>query len=548
MGEAERCIRCGKRLRECYTYRRILRTMSGDVNLNVHVRKCPDHKETNRKAIDALINGSEFDPGVVMAVGLLRWIMDYQRSEIHILMESRGIEISAGEISNMSREFLLRFYCIHRRHMKDLDLGEYILHLDGTGESGDEIVFMAKDGITGITMDARIMPSESGEYITPFLEGIKDLFGDPVSVLRDMGSAIKESASAVFPGILELICHYHFAKDLGKDVFSSYPELRASMVSTKALAQISALRVPETGDGIVYAEKLWTAIASEYALYPRNIPSKFPFVLPYFQVLERCMEIEDMLKSIIRWNASHMKLVKPVVDLYGAVREITRDPAVLEKYRITVRTWSWFENIRKALRVSREMSTGESGKEPVNIEAMGKELDRELSAIRKEAEFTGGELERVYGIFSNRIENHRKELLSPVTGRDGRIIDVVRHNGIEEIGHRWSRMHIRRRTGRSQTAKEMGMFGALTAVLSNIENNYYNERVLSGIDFMKEFPSITKEEMDQARKLIRPNPREPIIRKDKERKPVLDALVKIFETHEELPAEELKAWVESIKI
>lgn len=92
------------------------------------------------------------------------------------------------------------------------------------------------------------------------------------------------------------------------------------------------------------------------------------------------------------------------------------------------------------------------------------------------------------------------------------------------------------------------MFGALTAVLSNIENNYYNERVLSGIDFMKEFPSITKEEMDQARKLIRPNPREPIIRKDKERKPVLDALVKIFETHEELPAEELKAWVESIKI
>ena len=198
--------------------------MSGDVNLNVHVRKCPDHKETNRKAIDALINGSEFDPGVVMAVGLLRWIMDYQRSEIHILMESRGIEISSGEISNLSKEFLLRFYCIHRRHMKDLDLGEYILHLDGTGESGDEIVFMAKDGMTEITMDACIMPSESMEYIIPFLHGIKDLFGDPVSVLRDMSPAIKESISMVFPGILQLICHYHFVKDLGKDIFSSYIE------------------------------------------------------------------------------------------------------------------------------------------------------------------------------------------------------------------------------------------------------------------------------------------------------------------------------------
>ena len=47
----------------------------------------------------------------------------------------------------------------------------------------------------------------------------KNLFGDPVAVLRDMSPAIKESVSDVFPGILQLICHYHFVKDLGKDVF-----------------------------------------------------------------------------------------------------------------------------------------------------------------------------------------------------------------------------------------------------------------------------------------------------------------------------------------
>ena len=70
---------------ECYAYQRILRTLSGDVNLDVHARKCPDHKKTNRKAIDALVNSSEFDPRIVIAVGLLRWIMDYQRSEIQIL-------------------------------------------------------------------------------------------------------------------------------------------------------------------------------------------------------------------------------------------------------------------------------------------------------------------------------------------------------------------------------------------------------------------------------------------------------------------------------
>jgi len=493
------------------------------------------------------VGSSDFDPGVTIAVGIMRWIMDYQREEIQILMESRGIGISTGEISNLSTEFLLRFYCMHRKHMEDLKLKEYVLHLDGTGESGDEIVFMAKDGVTGITMDARIMPSESSEYIIPFLKRIRKTFGNPISVLRDMGNAIRESVTAVFPKALQLICHYHFVKALGKDVFSSYGDLRESMVSTKKLASVSNITKPEKGKGIVYAEKLWAAIAAEYILYPRNIPSKFPFVLPYFEVMKRCMEIEDMLESIIRWNASHMMIVKPVMDLYSAVRGITHEPDVLEKYRIIVRVWEWFENVRKALGVSREMNSKEM-KEIPDIETIGIELNRALSAIMEEGESTGGELMRISKIFNRRIEDHRKELLSPVTGKKGNKINVVRHNGIEEIGHRWSRMHIRRRTGRSQTAREMARFGALTAVLSNMENKHYTENILSKIDFLKEFTSVTKKEMNEARKLIRPNPCEPIIGKDRERKPVLEALVKLMEVNVEVPAKELKVWVASIKI
>ena len=183
-----------------------------------------------------------------------------------------------------------------------------------------------------------------------------------------------------------------------------------------------------------------------------------------------------------------------------------------------------------------------------DYKAMEKELNMVLSGMRKEAEFTGGELGRIYPIYRNRIEKHRAELLSAVIGRNGNIINVVRHNGIEEIGHKWSSMHIRRRTGRSQTSKEMGMFGALISILSNMENKYYTDEVLSRIDFMKEFSSITKEEMDQALKLIIPNPLDPIIRNDRRRMPVLYDLLKILEAHEKLPADGLKAWVESINI
>jgi len=38
-----------------------------------------------------------------------------QREEIKLLFYGRGIEISTGEISNLSEEFLLRFYALHKR-------------------------------------------------------------------------------------------------------------------------------------------------------------------------------------------------------------------------------------------------------------------------------------------------------------------------------------------------------------------------------------------------------------------------------------------------
>jgi len=80
----------------------VIRTLSGEVNLNIHVRKCPDHKETNRNTIDAFINSSGFDPRVTIAIGILRWLMDYQVSEIRIIMESSGISISTGEMVSTS--------------------------------------------------------------------------------------------------------------------------------------------------------------------------------------------------------------------------------------------------------------------------------------------------------------------------------------------------------------------------------------------------------------------------------------------------------------
>ncbi len=131
---------------------------------------------SNAYLLNAIVpERGDFDIKIMIAIGLLRWIADYQREEIQLLLQARGVDISTGEISVLSEQFLLSFYCIQKRHREDLRkaITPYILHLDGTGESGREIVFMAKDGKSGITIDARTMPSESVEYIVPFLKAVK---------------------------------------------------------------------------------------------------------------------------------------------------------------------------------------------------------------------------------------------------------------------------------------------------------------------------------------------------------------------------------------
>jgi hypothetical protein len=75
--------------------------------------------------------------------------------------------------------------------------------------------------------------------------------------------------------------------------------------------------------------------------------------------------------------------------------------------------------------------------------------------------------------------------------------------------------------------------GSLFSVLFNIENKHYTKEVLVGIDFMNEFSSITKDELNKTKKLIRPVSRESIIHGDENRKPILTAFVEILETNED---------------
>ena len=71
-------------------------------------------------------------------------------------------------------------------------------HVDGTCGADGEIVFTAKEGRTGMTINAGSVPTGKEDYIRPLLEWLRDTAGLPAAITRDMGEAIKKDATAVF--------------------------------------------------------------------------------------------------------------------------------------------------------------------------------------------------------------------------------------------------------------------------------------------------------------------------------------------------------------
>jgi hypothetical protein len=97
--------------------------------------------------------------------------------------------------------------------------GGYILHLDGTCEADSPLLFTGMDGIAKIVLDNIKLPSEKAESIIPFLQKIKREYGDPIALVHDMGKGILAAVATVFKRVPDFICHFHFLRDIGKDLF-----------------------------------------------------------------------------------------------------------------------------------------------------------------------------------------------------------------------------------------------------------------------------------------------------------------------------------------
>jgi len=257
--------------------------------------------------------------------------------------------------------------------------GGYILHLDATCEGDSPHLLSGVDGITEIVLENLKLASEKAEKIISFLQNIKQLYGNPLALVHDMGKGISNAVKTVFPDSADFICHYHFLASLGKNLFGKENDrIRArlrkhgiqgklrkrvreykSMIDRDPAVVQSLTSTLEANSAQIGSSFTDIPLVAAYAFVLWALEGKkqaqgygFPFdrvYLSFYQRLKILHSALTQLKALHRGNRKDTKLyVKVLRDLID-----TMEDSVLRKAAKSMQDkTAVFDKLREAMRIA----------------------------------------------------------------------------------------------------------------------------------------------------------------------------------------------------
>jgi len=479
---------------------------------------------------------------VMVHVGKALFLRHMDTQEVLRDLAGRNIRISASEVAFLGKRFILYLALAHRQSARRLKSamkarGGYILHIDSTTDNGSPCLMTGMDAVMDIVLGNVKIPSENAKAITPFLRKIKKAFGNPLCTVSDMGKGILHSLKTVFKDILNLICHFHFLRDLGKDLIGSEYDiirkrLRRLKITSKLRSRAAKLKKIIDADpvllesfqkgaecgcfpntGIEYEPAMAAYAIIQWALNGKYLGRGygFPFDRPHVDFAERLFAIHQNLGSIQnKYLRGNRKDNIPLKHLYREVLDVVRD-AELKRSMKTIRTQiATFEKLRDAMRIAPldgKLGLNENGmdedirtiEEKVNAFCDEIRSDPILSKNKKHTDMLK-QIDKYWdGLFADPIVVK--------TSRGDITIQPQRTNNIMEHFFRDLRKGYRKKTGNNSLSRPLQAMLADTPLIKNLENENYMTILLRGKECLEHvFADIDIETVRKEWELAHRNP------------------------------------------
>jgi hypothetical protein len=520
--ETDMCPACSSMLHVQKTIIKTVITMDiGAFNARETVLFCPYDQQVffSDKLHSLVPRGGTFGFDIIVEIGIALFVQCRNNQEIMIALAAKNVFISEREVSYLGRKFIIYLAIAHRESQPGLqDLmtrrGGYILHVDGTCEGDSPNLFCGLDEISELVLDTIKIPSEKKEQLIPFFQRIKEQYGEPEALVHDMGRGIITAVEEVFPGVADFICHFHFLRDIGKDLlldeyttlqkrlrkFNVRPLLRQKAKYLEQKINPTCQSIHEIMVSLESGE--WQATSFEhiplittYALiqwvfeYPRQSSGYgFPFDRPHLDFYRRLQNAHRLLEKIMNVRLrGKIKDNKPFFKIYWTFKKVVEDKQLNDLAINLERKAEVFDKLRAAMRIA--LLESKSGINDDGDDADIKSIEEKVTLFRKWLA-SCPQRKETYGKMVEQIDKYWKKLFAaplPVVTSEGIVyFQPQRTNNILERFFRGVKRRGRKKSGTASMGKLLKSLLADTPLVQNLKNTEYLEIILDGCSSLAE--------------------------------------------------------------
>ena len=445
---------------------------------------------------------------VLVNVGMALFVENKSEKQIQAELKSLNIPISIRQIGYLAKKFIVYLALAHkesRGKIKDMlsFRGGYILHLDGTCEGDSPHLISALDEIAQIVLDNIKIPSEKSEEIIPFLERIKHRYGIPLTLVHDMGAGILSAVKKVFPGVLDYICHYHFLRDIGNDLYGiEYIRIRSELkkygIRTSLRKIVKALEErfstkPELADSLDCYLKdegktkhvlpsVLAYILSNWILDANSELNGygFPFDCSHLIFYKRLKTAKSILDNL----SSKKKKDRYIIKLNSVIGRVINDNNLKATVRRMEEKVHVFNQLRDAMRIA--VPDGKKGLNDDGEDVDIKTIQRAVTIFRNSDIIKSAiEKDTAYKKMVKQIDKYWDKLFADpikvtIANREEILVQPQRTNNILERFFRDIKRMYRSKSGIKSLNKVIKAMLADTPLVKNLSNPEYVRIILNG--------------------------------------------------------------------
>jgi len=461
-----------------------------------------------------------FGYDVIVYVGYALFIHCHSEKQIIESQSRINVYISQREIGFLGQKFITYLAIAHHQsrhrlkaHM--LSNGGYILHMDGTCEGDSPHLFTGMDGIAQIVLDNVKLPSEKAEMIIAFLRKIQKQYGDPVALVHDMGRGILSAVKAVFKDTPDYICHFHFLRDIGKDLMEpEYSKIRSrlkkhkirSVLRRKAKALEKHMSQDEKtiiqwlhefeNDLMISSIPKPLPVTAAYAMIHWVFETSghsagygFPFDCPHWTFYKRLKVLHAFICKYGAMKDCRSKYNKSFFILLSHLARIVEDQQLIRASSGMETKSEVFNKLRKALSIAEP--EGKKGLNDDGLEPDIKSIEDSVKDFRKK--ITGDKNlygQDAYKGMIKQIDKYWEKLFADpiiVNSEKGEItLQPQRTNNILERFFRDFKRGHRKKSGTISLSKILKSMLADIPLVKNLENLEYVRILLDGCSTLEE--------------------------------------------------------------